>query len=298
MTTLNDIDDLLRIVREDERVRAALRREVLTEDLLSLPAQFAEMLEEFKSLRQDTNFLLEEFKSLRQDTNFLLEEFKSLRQDTNFLLEEVKSLRQDTNSLLKTQTSILEEQRAVRHDIGALHGMYRRQHDDLARFRGNYAIDAAKRNRWEIAQLFARLRGMRRVQTRKLTEVELGDVLEKGYDAVDALKIPDRSWETFVVSDMIAAVTQVRPSGPPFYIAVEASYTGNTEDLLRATDHAKILRNATGLDAYAIVASVRMAPSMEGRVYDDVEQFIMADDEDVALWYRLAEENMEPLDPE
>ena len=81
MTTLDNIDDLLRIVREDEGVRAALRREVLTEDLLSLPAQFIAMLEEVRSLRQDTNFLLEEFRSLRQDTNFLLEEFRSLRQD-------------------------------------------------------------------------------------------------------------------------------------------------------------------------------------------------------------------------
>ena len=298
MTTLDNIDDLLRIVREDEAVRAALRREVLTEDLLSLPTQFAAMLEEVKSLRQGTNFLLEEFKVMRRDTNFLLEEFRSLRQDTNFLLEEVKSLRQDTNSLLETQTSMLEEQRRMSGDIHALHGMYRRQHDDLARFRGNYAFDAARRNRWDIAQLFASLRGMRRIQSRTLTEDELGDLLEEGYDAVDALNLPNRYWETFLVPDMIASVTQVRPSGPPFYIAVEASYTGNVEDLLRATEHARILRSATGLDAYAVVASVRMAPSMEGRVYDDVEQFVSADDENAALWYRLAEEHMEPLDPE
>ena len=256
MTTLDNIDDLLRIVREDEAVRAALRREVLTEDLLSLPAQFAAML------------------------------------------EEVRSLRQDTNSLLETQTAILGEQGRMSGDIHALHGMYRRQHDDLARFRGNFAIDAARRNRWEIAQLFARLRGMRRVQSRALTEDELGDMLEEGYDAVDALNLPDRSWATFLVPDMIAVVTQVRPSGPPFYIAVEASYTGDAEDLLRATEHAKILRSATGLDAYAVVASVRMAPSMEGRVYDDVEQFVHAGDENAALWYRLDEERMEPQDPE
>ena len=71
-----------------------------------------------------------------------------------------------------------------------------------------------------------------------------------------------------------------------------------TEDLLRATEHARILRSATGLDAYAVVASVRMAPSMEGRVYDDVEQFVHAGDENAALWYRLDEERMEPQDPE
>jgi hypothetical protein len=234
-------------------------------------------------------------KSLRQDTNSLLETQTSMLEEQR---RTVKSLRQDTNSLLETQTAILGEQRRMSGDIHALHGMYRRQHDDLARFRGNYAIDAARRNGWDIAQLFASLRGMRRIQSRTLTEDELGDLLEEGYDAVDALNLPNRSWGTFLVPDLIASVTQLRPSGPPFYIAVEASYTGNVEDLLRATEHARILRSATGLDAYAIVASVRMAPSMDGRVYNDVEQFVSADDENAALWYRLAEEHMEPLDPE
>ena len=51
MATINTIDDLLRIVRENEEYRVALRRELLTDDLLSLPAQFAEMLE---TPKQDT----------------------------------------------------------------------------------------------------------------------------------------------------------------------------------------------------------------------------------------------------
>ena len=38
MTTIDTIDDLLRLVREDEEVRAALRREVPTEELRIPPS--------------------------------------------------------------------------------------------------------------------------------------------------------------------------------------------------------------------------------------------------------------------
>ena len=43
--TINTIDDLLRLLREDEDVRAAVRRELLTEELLKLPERFAKYAE-------------------------------------------------------------------------------------------------------------------------------------------------------------------------------------------------------------------------------------------------------------
>ena len=43
--TINTIDDLLRVLREDEDVRAAVRRELLTEELLVLPDRFAKYAE-------------------------------------------------------------------------------------------------------------------------------------------------------------------------------------------------------------------------------------------------------------
>ena len=43
--TINTIDDLLRLLRDDEDVRAAVRRELLTEELLALPDRFAKYAE-------------------------------------------------------------------------------------------------------------------------------------------------------------------------------------------------------------------------------------------------------------
>jgi hypothetical protein len=185
----------------------------------------------------------------------------------------------------------------IHADVRALHYMYRRQHDDLARFRGNYAIDAARNNDVEIAELFAQLRGMRRIQTRLLDKDELDDILNQNFEAVETLGLRDRAWRTFPKSDIIAEVTDRRNSSPGFYIAVEASYTGNIEDVQKATDHARILRCATGRDAYAIVAGVRKGPGLESVVFNETARFIQTNDENTAFWYPLDEDELGPPDP-
>ena len=185
----------------------------------------------------------------------------------------------------------------VMNRLDRQHEMYRRQHDDLAIFRGIYAIEAARSSHAEIAGLFAQLRGMRYLRVRSLGKDELDAMLNDNLDAVIALRLRDRAWLTFPMADVIAEVTERRNSEPGFYIAVEASYTGGIEDFLRATDHAKILRRITGQHAYAVVAGVRKDPSVGSGVLDDIEEFVAEDDEDTAFWHQLEEDELEPSDP-
>ena len=290
MTTIDTIEDLLRLVRENEEVRAALRREVLTEELLALPAQFIAMRETQASMQQTQNAILETQASMLESLVALQESFVAMQ-------ESLVALQESFVAMQETQNSMLEELRETRRDISALHGMYRQQHEDFGRFRGSYAADAARRNRGEIALIFARLRGMRNLRVRALDSDERSDMLDEHYDAVTALNLRDRAWQTFDVPDLIAEVTARRSSAPGFYIAIEASYTGDMEDLLRATDHAKILRSATGLDAYPIVAGVRIGSIIRDKVFEDVTHFIRINDEDTALWYQISEAYMEPPDP-
>ena len=245
MTTLNTIEDFLRVVREDAEIRAAVRRELLTGELLSLPQHISALTKSIEVYKEAT--------------------------DREFGI--------------------------VVNRLDRQHEMYRRQHDDLARFRGNYAIDAARNSDAEIAGLFAQLRGMPLIQVRSLGKDELDAMLNDNLDPVEALRLRDRAWLTFPKADIIAEVTERRNSGPGFYIAVEASYTGGIDDFLRATDHAKILRRVTGQDAYAIVAGVRKSPSVGSGVLDDIEEFVAGNDEDTAFWHRLEEEGLELSDP-
>ena len=290
MTTFDTIEDLLRLVREDEEIRAALRREVLTEELLALPVQFVAMQETQASMQQTQASMQESLVAMQETQASMQKSLVVLQERQNSILETLASLQE-------TQNSILEEMRETRRDISALHGMFRQQHEDFGRFRGNYAADAMKRNSGEIARIFSRLRGMRYLRIRVPGRDERSDLLDDHYDAVTALNLRERAWDTFDVPDLIAEVTARRSSTPGFYIAVEASYTGDTEDLLRATDHAKMLRAATGQDAYAVVAGMRVGPSIRDSVFVDVTHYIHIDDEDTALWYQLSEAHMEPPDP-
>ena len=252
MTTINSAEDLIRIARDNEEFRDALRRELLTEELLALPQTVA-----------------------------------TLTDNVNALTKGIEEYKYSTDSLLSRVVERLDRQ----------HELYRRQHDDLARFRGNYAIDAARAKDTVVAELFAQHRGMRRIQVRPLTKDDLDYMLSENIEAVEALRLRERSWLTFPKADIIAEVTERRKPSLAFYVVIEASYTADTEDVLRATDHAKILRCATGLDAYAVVAGVRTVPSIEGSVFDEAAQLTGANDEEAVLWFQLDEDVLEPQDP-
>ena len=283
MTTINTIEDFLRVVRENEELRSAVRRELMTEEVLALPGQFAVMLK-----TQDS--MLERLDSVQRTQNSMLE-------TQNSMLERLDSIQRTQNSMLETLATVVKEQGGMSRDIAALHGMYRRQHDDLGRFRGNYAIDAARRNRSAISSMFARLRGMRLTKLRVLDSAVLSDMLDEAYEAVDALGLDVDTWNNFDSSDLIVEVTERLGSSQRFYVAVEASFTGAAKDVTRAIDHANILRCATGQDAYAVVASVRLNPNVENLVLVDAAKFLEANDESVALWYPIVEEELEPPDP-
>ena len=279
--TINTDADVIRVIQENPRLlieaitahpelRAEVRRVVLTDELLAMPEQLVEM---------------------RETQNEMLK-------TQNEILKSLAETRETQNEMLRVQREMLEEQANVREDIRALHGMYRQQHEDFGRFRGNYAIDAARRRSGDIALVLARSSAhrLRRVVVRDFSQADINQFLVENYDALDALHLRERAWNTFLKGDVLAKVTQVVGDTPGFYMAVEASYTADIEDLRRAVDHAKMLRCA-GLAAYAVVAGVRKHLSIEGRLYEGLEEFVRSQDEDAALWFPLDLKDVQPDDP-
>ena len=263
------------------------------------------MLDELKSLRQDSNALRRDTDSLRETQNAMLDELKSLRQDSNALRRDTDSLRETQNALLETLATLLKEHAetrrdivSIRGDIGALHGMYRRQHDDFARFRGNYAIDAARRNVYEIARLFFQQRRMRWIEYSTLDRTALNGLLNENYEALDTLGLSNEALNSFPEADLVISVSDRRGSIQGFHIAVEASFTGHDDDVRRATDRARIIRCATGQDAYAVVAAVRLDQYMDRiRIHENATTYLEENNENDALWYPLVERDLEPPDP-
>ncbi|MCY4651570.1 MAG: hypothetical protein OXC95_00225 [Dehalococcoidia bacterium] len=329
---INTTDDFLRALRGSEEFRSAARRELLTEELLEVPGQLVDirktqnamleeqgemrktqnaMLEEQGEMRKTQNAMLEEQGEMRaksdalQETqNAMLEEQREMRKTQNAMLEELREMRaksdalQETqNALLETVATLLRDTSEIKTDTRALHGMYRREHQDLQRFRGNYASSAARQNRNEIARLFARSRLMRRIRYNVLDSMALDTMVQEKYESMDDLGLRDDAWDDFPAADLVIEVTGRDTSIPGFYIVVEASYTAGSTDVLRARERAQILRWATGLDAYAVVAAVRLAPNIQDIVEGNIEGYLEAGDEDGVFWFPLVEEDLEPPDP-
>ena len=319
MATIETDADVVRVIRENPRILfralhedpellAEVRRLVLTEEVLAMPAQLAEVIERQDRAEGQLNQVIERQdrtegrlaeviriqNALLETQNRILADQDEMRQTQNKILADQDEMRQTQNKLLETQNKLLEGQDEMRGDIKALHGMYRRQHDDLGRFRGKYAADAARKNDLNIARLFGRHRGLSRIAARPLSTDELEDMLAANATALDDLELDDGAWDSFQRPDRIVGVFRLGGIHPQFYIAIEASYTVDDHDVKHAADNAKILRCATGLRAYAAVAGVRISTRLTSAVIEDVSEYLDSDNEDAALWYALAEERMEP----
>ena len=170
MVAIHTSEDIIRALRGDPDLLDQVRRAVMTDEVLALPGQFAEMLKTQNEMLRTQNDMLR-----------------------------VQS------EMLRTQNKLLEGQSETRKDIRALHRMYRRQHDDVGRFRGNYAGDAGRRSGPEIAHLFARLHGLRRIFVKPLSIEERGEAMGKASEAED-LNVRERAWITFQTPDYMASV--------------------------------------------------------------------------------------------
>ena len=89
MTTINTIEDLVRILDEHPHWLEALRARLLTRELIELPEKFAAFVEttnqRLDSLETDVKELKSDVKELKSDVKELKSGFKSLRDDMGIL---------------------------------------------------------------------------------------------------------------------------------------------------------------------------------------------------------------------
>ena len=305
MVTINTADDLIDVLRSDDRVRSAVRRELLTEEVLALPAQFGKMVEA-QTAMQDAQT------AMQKTQTEMLESIQSLQKTQTEMLETQTEMLESIQSLQKTQTEMLETQNEILEEIkglkegqrdaaehrAILQKTHREEHDAMHRFRGNYAIDAARKNRVAIAEEFAQLENLTDIDVEVLDEARLREMRNKNQEALVALGISAKERNSFHTADLALEVARIgEDSRPEYYIAVEASYTGTSDDIEHAAVRARMLGAITGCKAYAVVAAVKPNRGLEGRVIRDAGKYVASDDGSAAFWYQIADKELEPRPP-
>ena len=276
MTTLNTTEDLLRAARENQEFREAFRREILTEDLINLPQRF-------EAYASETS----------RNINALTSSVTELTTNVADLTKNLDSVNQNLNEKIDGMERNLVEK------LDRLAVSHRMEHNALLhRFKGNYAIETTRNNDGDIAEKFADARGVDSYRLRTLTRDERDDLLDKNLDGIDLLATEGNISKTFPAGDIIAEVSDRRSRDTIFYMALEASYTVNAKDVIGASDHAKILREATGHEAFAVVSGVEINSGIEDeyrqRIIYDLTEYLESRQDDVVFWFQLEDSSLEP----
>ena len=215
------IEEILNAIRNSPEVREAVRRELLTPELLDLPEQFA-------TFAAETNRRL---KNLEQGQEELRQGQDELRQGQKGLLQGQKELERKHDDLTAIVMGIRE---------------------DLRPLKAAHARNAMKDNALEITLAHNCL------PSKELTKLDLYQMMRANNPA----DISRSDQESFRNADLIVQAEH-EETGETHFFAVEASYTGGSEDIRRAVRNAGYLSRFTGSPAHAVVACVSVIPEAE-----------------------------------
>ena len=272
MTTIDNIEDFLRIVREDEGLRSAVRRELLTEELLDLPARVASMSKTQDSMLETQNSMLKELADLRQTQNSMLKELADLRQTQNAILETQDSMLKELADLRQTQNAILER-------LGNVEGDTKQNIVQIGEMKGLFMERSAR----DDAPIITSDMGLRWLKTLGRGEVVV--MADEAQRSGLAAGISRHNMRTFRRADLV--IEAATSDGETHYVAVEISYTADNRDTERATRHAEYITRFTGIPAYAAIASVHIDNRIEDALTEDAPQPLDVDHETKVFWSRL-----------
>ena len=226
MTTINSQEDFLRALSENPEWRAAVRAQILGEELLQLPARFNAFIE------QMTAFVAEQ-KEINARIAARLDSLES----------NVASLTRSVDSLTRSVASLTTSVASLKNNVDRLT-------DDVGWLKGNSVKDAAIRDAGVIAleMGFDYVRTVSREELYRMAlRVAQGEALSN-------------ELRSFRQADLVIEATDGVVN---HYIAVEASFIGGAYDVARAIRNAAMLTEYTGQPARAAIASVRNHDEIE-----------------------------------
>jgi len=240
MAIINTLQDLNQALRDNPEWREEIRRTLLTEELLALPAAHAAFVAEMREFVAATN-----------------RRFEIIERDIVEIRKDIVEIRKEINEL--------------RGDVRAMHGITKRLQSDFHNFRGQFAENTARKKAPSITMAVGSAIGKRLLNERVLTQADLSNFTKNA----DISRIPYNHIISFQEADLIIEAYNLQDRGDTCFIAVEASYTCSQDDADRALRHAAILRSFTGKPVYPVVSGVRIHDALKHNVNGGGEDAIL-----------------------
>lgn len=221
---------MFQVLREDEELLDEVRRLVLTEEILAMPGQLAEVIETQKKMLKDQ---------------------AEMRRTQNEMLETQTKILADQAEMRQTQINILAELADLRRKYEETRRVYDRMDGRLGNL---YGADLERRlPRILPSRLFGMLELHRpAVLLRDAVEPDR-EFLARIQDATTEGVISMDDYDRLTETDLILQA-RFRESGEIVYCSAEASGVIDSEDVNRAIRSAEILNTVYGERAIPVVA--------------------------------------------
>jgi hypothetical protein len=243
--TSTDFHDLVRLVEEHPEWRTELRRLVLTDSLLALPEQVAELRAETNRRFQETNLHLQALTAAQQRTEERLAELAIAQQRTD---EQVAELRAETER--RFQELAIAQQRTD-EQVAQLVYVTQTLVTDVGTLKGDM-LELRYRNR--AASYLGRI--ARRIRT--LSTDELAALLD---DAVDQGQLSIADKDEIMLADLVVRGRR-HDNDTAVYLLVEVSWSIRQYDVERAVKRAAFL-SRLGTPVLPVVAGQIMPETVE-----------------------------------
>ena len=260
MTTINTESDFLRALTEHPEWKAAVRAQILGEELLLLPARFNAFVEEQREVnaeqKKDNAEFRESIAELRESTAELKESVAELQVSTAELKESVAELQVSTAELQVSTAELKESVAELQVSTAELKRSNQRIVDDLGILKGDHVGRAA----WDRHQDILGQLGFTLV--RMLTKIDLNNLANRS----GTTGIAGAELRSFFRADLIMEVTG--DDGSPQYVAMEASYTADERDTDRVLRNCRFMQQFTDRPAHPVISSLRNDHHVQSLVND------------------------------
>ena len=261
MTTINNIQDLVRIIEDRPEWRRELQRALLTQDLRDTPSLIAE------------------------NAKLIGENAKSIGRLETTVAETARLVAKNSESIDRLEMTVAETARLVAKNAESIDNLdvstrrltetTRVNSGHIGDMRGLFISQKVVRE----AAIIADRMGLLAVGTLELQDVI--DMWNVGKDKGLTGDISKDDERSFKFADLIIAART--DDGASRYVAVEISYTADERDTTRAIRNAEYITKFTGTPSYPAVAGVSKDNRID-EVLTDVPQPYDCEQETFVFW--------------
>ena len=274
MTTINTFEDLLQALEQNPTLREAMRRHIMTEEVMQLPARVFRLEELVARIATQLEELTNVLTRFTEQTNQRLDKVETdvteLKEGQARLEEGQARLETDVAGLKEGQARLEDSQARLETRMDRLETGQIRMSGQLSHLLGlDYESHVARlAHRWlqrhfQITQTDT-LWVSAASEKQELSAI-LNQAMESGAISFDEAEDMERTDIVIRGSD---------PDGNPVHVVIEASLTVQESDIRRAADRAAILEKAVGGPTRAVVIGESISPTDQELADREQVQFV------------------------